>query len=90
MFFSGLTSRKTKPFSIVTSKSMKRKELSIEERMKFQSLNYQTPSRSKAKLIVNLVILFVVITSIIYLNVKSNIRNVKIVIDKQQLEKVTK
>ena len=90
MFFNNLTGRRGKQFSVITSKDLKKSNAPIEQRLKFESLQYQTPSRSKLKLLVNLLLLAAVLGGIIYLNVSGNLNNFKIQIGKDQLEKVKK
>jgi len=83
-------SKRVRPFSIATSKDFKRQDLPLEERMKFQSLQYSSPSRSPKKAVIYLVLLIAVIAGIAYLNVSSNFDNIKFKVEKKDLEKVVR
>lgn len=85
-----LKSKRVRPFSIATSKDFKRQELPLEERLKFTSLQYSSPSRSPKKAIIYLILLVAVIAGIAYLNVSSNFENIKFKVEKKDLEKVVR
>jgi len=90
MFSSLYNIRKVRSFSIVTSKDLHRKDIPVQERMKFESLQFVSPSRSRKKPMIYLVILAIVIYAIVYLNNSYTIDRVKVKIYKNDLEKVIK
>jgi len=83
-------SQKVRHFSIATSKDFNRKDLPLEERLKFKSLQYSSPCRSPKRAVIYLVLLIAVIAGIAYLNVSSNFDNMKFKVEKKDLEKVVR